>query len=974
MGGRHRQLTLLHAILIVMVGISFITPVALLLLLLLPVFWALALLAPRRIERWRFFGSLLLRSLILLAIVAAIAGAQVTRPVSELTTVFLVDGSDSVSSVQRSRAIAYVDQALQTMPPGDLAAVVVFGENALVERAPSELTTLGRINSVPVTTRTNLQDALQLGLALFPAETQKRLVLLSDGGENQGRAAEAARLAAVRGVPIDVVLLSSESGPDVIISAVSAPSIVREEQQIPLGVRLRSTFNTSGVLQVFVDGRLVGEQSVEIDADPKDVTLSLPAGTAGFRRIEVRLEAVGDTEPQNNRAAAFTEVQGPPRIMLIAAQRERAENLRAALVAAGVRPEIRAPGEVPVSLEQLSNYAAIIIVDTPARVMPRPLIQILPAYVRDLGRGLAMIGGPDSFGAGGYRRTPIEATLPVDLDPRDTLQQPNLALVMVIDRSGSMDEAVSSGGRTRLDLAKEAVYQASLGLSERDQVGLVVFDETAEWILPLQSLPSPVVIEQALSSFNSGGGTNIRSGVEQAAAALVTADARIKHMILLTDGIADSNYSDLIDQLAAAGTTISTVAIGANANPNLETVAENGGGRSYRVTRVEEVPDIFLQETVIAAGRDIIEEEFVPQIGLPVPIVRGITAFPPLYGYNGAEIKETARTILLTPDGKPLLASWQYGLGRTIAWTSDFQGRWARDWVVWEQFARFAGGLVDLLLPPGDTGGLNLSASTDGVQTVIELEALDPQGRPVNEAALFGTISDGVSEQPESVQFVQVGPGRYRAVATTSTPGVYLVSVGAIAPDGSQLGPANTGVVVGYSLEYSDRRDNAPLLNDLAAITGGRVEPPAIEAFAPALQQVRSVRDIGLPLLWLALALWPFDIALRRVMVRIEDLLPGLARLRNRWRPAAGIPAQQAESLARLGAAKQRAQARERPVLRPADLAASNRPAGQPPAERSPDPVPPATAEDQYARLLAAKQRARRRRDSSSNPGTSEDL
>jgi uncharacterized membrane protein len=938
-------------------SVSFITPAALALLALLPITWAFALLTPRRGVPWRFWASLLTRSVLLAALALALAGAQLVRPAHSLTTVFLVDTSDSIAPAQRERAMHYVNDALGAMPTTDRAAVVVFGENALVERAPASLAPLGRLNSVPIATRTNIQDAIQLGLALLPADTEKRLVLLSDGGENSGRATEAARLARVRGVPLDVVPLLGERGPDVIVSALAAPATAREGQEIAIGVNIRSSFATTGQLQIFVDGQLAGDQAVTLAAGETEVPLRIPAGEAGFRRLEVRLDAQGDTIGQNNRAAAFTEVQGPPRILLIAGETGRAANLQSALAAAGVRVDLRTPDQAPADLAQLDAYAGVVIVDTPARTMPRALIEALPVYVQQLGRGLAMIGGTESFGAGGYRRTKIEEALPVNLDPLDTGQQPDVGLVMVIDRSGSMQESSGPGGRTKLDLAKEAVYQASLGLSQRDQIGLVVFDSNASWILQLQRLPPAIDIERALSAFGPGGGTDIRPGIELASQALASANAKIKHVILLTDGIADSNYGDLIDQMRAAGVTISTVAIGGDANANLEQIAEQGGGRFYRVRQVEEVPRIFLQETVIVAGRDIVEGQFTPQIALPAPVVRGLGGLPPLYGYNGTEIKETARTILATPDGKPVLAQWQYGLGRAVAWTSDLKGQWARDWVGWAQFPRFVGGLADLLLPPRTGERLTLQGTATGAQSALELTAQDEQGRPLNDLALDGRLVNPES-QGVPIQFAQVGPGRYRAVAQTAAPGVYLAQVAAAA-GGQPLGVATAGLVVSYSPEYSARPEDPQLLSALDEITGGRNNPPAAAAFEPTAQAVGTVSEIGLPLLWLALLLLPLDIGLRRLHLRLAEFMPR--------RLARQAPPGYAETLARLSVAKRRAMVRTEASPLPVvsgqlqQMADDRRPTTDPP--KTTDNGQQTTGEEQYARLLAAKQRARRRRE-----------
>lgn len=948
-----------------MARLSFIAPAALALLLLLPVLWAFAFVTPRRVARWRFWSSLIARSVILASLVLALAGAQLIRPVRTLTTIFLLDASDSISSAQRARAAGYVEEALQTIRPGDSAGVIVFGANALVERAPMSLAALGRLSSIPIATRTNIQEAIQLGLALLPADTQKRLVLLSDGGENSGRAIEAARLAAFRGIPLDVVPLPSGVGPDVILSALDAPSTAREGQEIALGVTIRSTFATSGRLQIFLDGQLFHEQDQRIAAGTATIPLRVPAGESGFRRIEVRLEAEGDATAQNNRAAAFTDVQGPPRFLLIASTPARAANLLGAMRAAGVEVDLLTPDQAPSDLARLGEYAAVVLVDTPSRALPRSLIEALPVYVRDLGRGLAMTGGVDAFGAGGYRRTPIEDILPVNLDPLDTSMQPDLGLVMVIDRSGSMTDDGGSGGRSKLDLAKESVYQASLGLSQRDKIGLVVFDENAEWVLPFQDLPSVADIEQALSQFGPGGGTNIRPGMEQAAQTLSRADTKIKHVILLTDGIADSNYSDLVSQMREQSITISTVAIGSDANPNLEQIAEQGGGRFYSVRRAADVPGIFLQETVVVAGRDIVEAEFTPEIALQTQLIRNLGGLPALRGYNGTEVKETARTMLVTPDGKPVLAQEQIGLGRTIAWTSDLEGRWSGAWVGWDQFPRFVGGMVDMLQPPRVVEGLTLEASASGESAAFELTAENAQGQPLNELTIQGRLV-APDEQGSQLTFAQVGPGRYRATATTAASGVYLAQVAALDQQGQPLGSVSAGLVVTYSPEYSDRRENPQLLRDLSRVTGGRVDPPAAMVFEPLPQAVGSVSEIGLPLLLAALLLWPLDIALRRLFVPLSSIAPALAS-RRRARPEASAEDQ---SIARLGAAKQRAaraRAENQPavVVEPANpVAVAPNPAPSPPQSvPAAQPAPTALNDDQFARLLAAKRRARGKRD-----------
>jgi Mg-chelatase subunit ChlD len=935
--------------------LSFIFPLALVLLALLPLFWAFALATHavnvRRLGRWRWPSLLVVRSLLLLALVLALAGTQIRRPVDQLTTVFLVDGSDSLAPAQREEARAFINEALAAKAEGNRAAVVVFGENALVERAPASFTQLDRLSSSVAGERTNIADALQLGLALLPAESQGRLVLLSDGGENLGRAFEATQLATARSIPVDTVTLSAEQGPDVLISALSAPAIAREGQDVPLTIRVESGFRGPATLQLFADGELVGSEAITLEPGETELRYTIPSGEAGFRRFEARIEAPDDTQALNNRAAAFTEVEGPPRVLLLASEADRALPLQTALEATTVRVELRAPLQIAADPLALRQYAAVILVDTSARAVPPELQGALASYVRDQGGSLAMIGGLESFGAGGWRRSPLAEVLPVDLDPRSEEERPDLALALVIDRSGSM--ADSQGGVSKLNLAKEAVYQATLGLERSDQLGVVAFDDLATVILPMQPLPDILALEDALGWISDGGGTNIRSGVEEAAALLGTVEARVKHVILLTDGLADSNYADLIRRMRDEQVTITIVSMGQNANPALRQIAALGGGEFYAVTRLSDVPSIFLAETVRVARRDIVEETFSPAIALDAAPVRGLGGFPPLYGYNATEARASARTIMVTPDGTPLLASGQFGLGRSLAWTSDLKGQWARDWLGWAEFPRFAAGLVDTLLPPRSADNLALELRNDGVQAIVDLTVSDASGQPLEQADVLGRLL-GPDGTALDLRFEQIGVGRYRALAPASTAGVYLAQVAAADEVGQAIGTASAGMVVAYAAEYGPNNDNSQLLRDLAALSGGRSDPEPAAVFEHPGQDVGEVREMSLPLLWFALLLLPFDVALRRLFLR-----PGRLALPHRRPRPVSVPAA-APMVDRLRDARDRV--RTRAVAPPP---ASPGPAS--PSEAAPQSLAtsasPATAngDEALASILAARQRARRK-------------
>ncbi|NTU85185.1 MAG: VWA domain-containing protein, partial [Chloroflexales bacterium] len=556
--------------------LSFIYPEMLWLLVAVGLIWAIALITPRRLTPWRLWSSLAVRTAIALALIMAVAGVQLVLPVDRLTTVFLLDGSDSLPASTRAQAETFIQEALQQMPDDDQAAIVVFGGNALVERAPSEDRRLGRVSSVPVVTRTNIEEAIQLGLALFPADAEKRLVLLSDGGQNEGQAVEAARLAAARGIPIDIANLAVTSGDaEALIARLEAPTRVRDGQTATIIATIESTVAQAATVSLIGDGGVIGApRRVQLTPGANEISFPVEVSGTGFQRFRVQVEPERDGRAQNNEAAALIQVQGPPRVLLVADERADATPLLDALLATNMVPEIRSPDMMPADLAGLSAYDTVVLVNTPARSLPVGAMAALPAYVRDLGKGLLMVGGDESFGVGGYGRTPVEEALPVYMDVRDREERPDLALVFVIDKSGSMDAChcaspdrgsaqVQTSGARKVDIAKEAVAQAAALLGPQDTLGIVSFDSRAVQTMPPTEGATLDQVIDAMADVEPRGSTNVRAGLLEAEDLLKGVDARLKHIILLTDGWGSGgDQSDIAERLRAQGVTVSVVAAG----------------------------------------------------------------------------------------------------------------------------------------------------------------------------------------------------------------------------------------------------------------------------------------------------------------------------------------------------------------------------------------------------------------------------
>jgi Mg-chelatase subunit ChlD len=853
--------------------------------------------------------------------------------------VFLIDSSDSIAPSARGQAEAFVQDALKTMRPDDQAAVVVFGENALVERAPSAQASLGQLRSAPVVARTNIQDALRLGLALLPADSQQRLVLLSDGGENAGHAQEAADLAAARGIPISYIDTSAPggAGPEALVAALDGPSNVRAGQRIELVATVESNLAQAARLRLYADKIVLEDRDVQLQAGANTFRLALTADGQGFQRYHVQIEPQLDFRKQNNEAAALVHIAGPPNVLLVEGQPGEGQNLKDALAAAQISAKLVQPSNLPADLASLSDYDTVVLLNVPASALPAKSAAILPAYVRELGRGLVMVGGDHSFGIGGYGATPIEQALPVYMDVRDRQERPDLALVFVIDKSGSMDACHCSGpnrqtarsfedGPRKVDIAKDAVVQATAVLREHDTIGLVAFDGRAHWVLPAELRgANSDHIRDAVAPIEPEGGSNVRAGLVAAQEALEHTEARIKHVILLTDGWSGGGDNiDVAQRMRAEGITLSVVGAGGGSDQNLKTVADAGGGRYYPVQNMEDVPQIFVQETSTAVGNYLVEEQFTPSYSSSSPIMDQLEqGLPPLYGYNGTTLKQSGTAVLAGADNAPVLAQWQYGLGRAVAWTSDLKGKWAKQWINWPAFPRFAAQLIGWTLPTAANDSIATSVRSEGAQTIIDVKIKDLDGQPGDGLQMRANIV-GANGLTVATALAQVAQGEYRGSVPSPIQGTYIVQV-AGSQDGHIVMQSAAGMVVPYSAEYRQGQRNPDLLAALARQTGGTKLAQPADAFAHNLAAVLSAKEIALPLLLLALLLLPIDIGVRRLMLRPSDF--GAAGV---WLRSARSPASKPEDRPR-----QRNQMRRRPAIG-------------------------AATEQQLERLRAAKERARR--------------
>jgi uncharacterized membrane protein len=853
----------------------FRNPQLLWLLLILPALTLIWLWRGGRVQ----IAALILRlgavALLVLALAEPIIGSPPPPP---QPTVVLVDQSDSLGDdgkrILRERAAALASSS--SVNP----TLIAFGGDLVHAELPSDAESAEPfiLPNAPDPSATDLAAALRAARELLPAGG--RVLLLSDGVATSGDAQAEAQLLAEAGISVDIWPTTPAMTPEVSITAVSAPRTLRVGEEYPITIEVAyddpaGRGALGGRLRLWEDERLLGEQQVNLLAGRELYTFRHTATVPGVVRLRAEIVADGDTFAINNSAAATALVAEPPLVVIVEGANGVGTELRISLDRAGVQSEVIPAFALPSRLSDLARYDALVLVDVPANALSLDQMTSVREFVRSEGRGLVTIGGRNSFGLGSYKGTPLESALPVEMDPPPRPERSDIAMLLMIDRSASMTAAI---GASKFDMAKEAAILATENLQPNDRIGILSFDTGTLWVVDFQDVgegASMAGIQERILNLPSGGGTDIEIVLNVGLPELARQPSQNRHAVLLTDGRSFVNnmasYQQLVETARASNITLSTIAIGYDADTELlDQLAQWGGGRYYFAERPEDIPRLTLLESEIARANPAVEGDLRADLATAHPIVRDFapSELPPLEGYVATTPRDNADVVLRSPEDDPLLATWQYGLGRSVAWTPSAGAPWANGWPQWEGYERFWAQVVRYTLPEPDSGPLQVRLSPREGGAQLQVDALRPGGEPLDLAAVNARIvlPDG---SVRSVDIPQSAPGRYVQDLTLSTPGGYAVSV-VLLRDG-ELQQADIGYVHEVAEEYRvpdsavARQQGEELLAAIAATTGGTVsQEPILTNAGETAPTVIPTAELWPWLLGAALLLFVLDIAVRR--------------------------------------------------------------------------------------------------------------
>jgi Mg-chelatase subunit ChlD len=875
-------------------------------LVIVPIIW-LGWRAMRSYDLLRRLTSVGLRCALLALVVLMLAGPRIDREHDHLTVIGLVDVSGSVQRFvepppdpqQQRRSIiqvyrAWLRQATDGRDENDRFGLVVFDGQATAIAAPTTGDYVDDNLDLTTYPGTNIADAINLGLALFPTDTARRLVLISDGNETLRSAVEAARRAAAdtasaddrtARIPIDIVPLTYRDIADAQILRLDTPTSAQPGQTVTVRMLVESTAPMRGTLTLLREGVAVDingpepgrGRRVQLPVGQSVHTAQVKLGETPVNRFEAIFEPdVGtvDTLPQNNRAEAFTPTPSRGAVLVVESTQNVGPSVLSDILRDADLPVTTiTPEQMPVDLLSLQNYDLIALNNIAAFDLERTQHELLARYVNDLGGGLLLIGGRNAFGAGGWKSTALEPIIPLELDPPREIRTPSAALVLVLDKSGSMNFPVAGARASQQNVANEAAAISIESLRRDTLVGVIAFDEFAHTVVPLQRNDDPEALARMVRRIQADGGTDLQPPLLRALDMLENVDAEKKRVVVLTDGKSDTTDLDgIVRRMVEADIKLTTISIGDQADDELLAhLADVGQGEFYPVRNPRILPRVLVDSVQVINSPLIKEVSFTPRIlATGSTLTAGLDNAPSLGGLVVTAPLESPDAVveMSHPEGEPLLAHWQAGLGRVAAFTSDLGGPWSQSWIDWPTADAFWVQLARRIIRPAFNRDYELIPQMVGDQLFITLEALDDGAGNMDYLQVEGTVypPDG---PPLPVKLEAAAPGQYVTSIAADQPGNYIV---ALNPRKGQrtLAPVIGGATQTNNPEFRRYEPNPALLERIRELTGGRVLSLADAQGANLYDRTGMPRSMSSLPVASTLALWAvllllLDVASRRL-------------------------------------------------------------------------------------------------------------
>ena len=789
-------------------------------------------------------SALVLKALSLAAILVALAEPRLKVSETRVALAVLVDTSDSVSPGDLERA-SQLAGAIAGERGRHWMRVIPFARSTrTLDRNEGDKPWHLRQTAGEAGRATDLEAAIREAAAELPAGLVPRIALISDGRQNRGSVARAAWQAQQLGIPIDTWAMQGKPAPALYLESISVPRIAFTGEQFPIDAVVSTPSAGPVEVELTAEGRTLGKTQIALAAGENPIRLHASLNTPGALDLAVALRAQGSGEVRFDQAVMLRR----PQVLYVTGD---APNVNSHLTStlAAAQFEVHRAGEF--SANNLADYQLIVFDNWDLESIPAARKAEIEKYVKQ-GGGLLVIGGERNMYNEEKEKTEdaLERTLPAKLSPPRSPE--GTAVVLIIDKSSSME------GR-KMELARQAAVGVVDNLRPIDMVGVLIFDNSFQWAVPMRRAEDRTLIKRLISGITPDGGTQIAPALAEAYHRILTSNATYKHIVLLTDGISEEGDSmDLSREALAKHVTISTVGLGQDVNrAYLEKIAQTAGGKSYFLNEPAGLEQILLRDVMEHTGTTAVERPLKPEVKIPAEILDGVEmeTAPALKGYVKFIAKPSAE-IILGIDRDPLLTRWQYGLGRAAVFASDAKARWAADWVTWKGYDKFWTNLCRDLLPHAQAGEATVAFDSANGDLVVDYrlgrDVEEPPAPP--EIYVFGPDK---FQKPIAVKKIAAGTYRGR-LQIGSREGLFRIRPvveSRAFPEAGLYRP---------EAELADYGSNVALLKQVAEFTGGRFEPALKDVFEAGQRTIASTLQLWPGLLALAIVLNLVELIMRK--------------------------------------------------------------------------------------------------------------